>query len=93
MRHLVLICPHESFDVRSADGETVQISFGSSQLRMDLDSAYDLQYRLAEFLAGIELADYAIKSANPSEVDAKFRESYEAIASVAGLVPRSKLRH
>lgn len=55
----------------------VQLSFGPTHICMNLDSAYGLQYRLASFLANIELNEY------PEEDDPTLSESRAALESVS----------
>ncbi len=44
----------EDFDFQINRQGIVQLSFGPTHVCMNLDSAYDLQYQLASFLAHLE---------------------------------------
>jgi hypothetical protein len=48
----------DQFELEMSTNGIVQISMGPAQINISLDSAYELQYSLAEFLARIELSEY-----------------------------------
>ena len=76
----------ESFNLRLESEEIVQLSFGATQIAMTLDAAYDLQYRLAGFLAGQDLADY------PTEESAEDESVLESKKELMALVHFSDQR-
>ena len=60
----------------------VQLSFGPTHVCMTLDSALDLQYRLAAFLSHLEMKDY-----DESEIDddhLHLEESKNAMMNLCG---------
>jgi hypothetical protein len=81
----------DAFDFQMSEGGTVQVSFGPTHICMNLDSAYELQYRLASFLAQIELEDYADEDV---EADHQLCESHETLVRLATPVNTRKfLKH
>jgi hypothetical protein len=48
----------EEFKLQVDSAGIVQLGLGPAQVSMTLDSAYNLQYCLAEFLAELELKEY-----------------------------------
>lgn len=48
----------DEFVFQKHENGVVQLSFGATHICLSLDSAYDLQYSLAAFLAQLELKDY-----------------------------------
>lgn len=66
--------------------DLVTFSFGATQVTMSLDASYDLQFRLASFLAQLELKDYAVEhrsvddSLPEDERTAECRAALEAFA-------------
>lgn len=55
----------EEFTLNLTEEERVELSFGPAQLTMNLDEVYELQYKIAAFLAKLELEYY------PTLIDAK----------------------
>ena len=47
-----------TFDFEMNRDGIVQVEFGPTRVRLELDAAYELQYRLAEFLASVEHGAY-----------------------------------
>lgn len=73
----------ESFQFRLDPSGIVQLSFGPAHVAMTLDSAYELQQRLAGFLAQQELPDYEETSADPIN-DERIQESKACVEFLAG---------
>lgn len=74
----------ESFRFEMPAKDLVNFSFGATQVTMSLDATYDLQYRLASFLAQIELMDY------PTFEDERLAESRAALETFALLPSKGK---
>lgn len=66
----------EDFYLQLDHQGVMQLSVGPMRVSMSLDSAYGLQYQLAEFLADLELEDY---SSDPVQKDSSFSESQEVL--------------
>jgi hypothetical protein len=80
----------DAFDFRISDAGAVQVSFGPTHICMNLDSAYELQYRLASFLAQIELEDYV---GEDHVCDPQMHESRETLVALASGPTRKCLKH
>lgn len=79
----------ESFELNRMNDGSVEIEFGPTTIRLSMDAAYDLQYRLAAFLAHQELGEY------PAEhrlEDFSMTESRESLAHLAQVNPRQPRR-
>jgi hypothetical protein len=48
----------DAFSFGLGDDSVVRMSFGPTQINLSVDAAMDLQYRLAAFLAHLELTEY-----------------------------------
>jgi len=66
----------EDFHFQLNHQEVMQLSFGPTRISMSLDSAYELQYQLAAFLADFELGDYVSEKIQKNP---HFAESQEAL--------------
>ena len=70
----------DAFNFQVNEDGIVQISFGPTHVCMSLDSAFDLQYRLAAFLAHVELAEYPDETAVLPELDESRRNLLRLIS-------------
>ena len=59
----------------------VQVSLGSTHVCMTLDSAFDLQYHLASFLADLELMEYPLEREDEASGIMEGRQTLEALAA------------
>ncbi len=69
------------FDIQINSNGTVQLSFGPAHICMTLDSTYELQYQLAEVLAGLELQEYPTERDDEMQGLFEGRQTLEALAS------------
>jgi len=71
----------EDYDFQINRQGIVQLSFGPTHVCMSLDSAYDLQYRLAAFLAYLELKEYPPERDDEDQGVMEGRQTLESLAS------------
>ena len=71
----------EDFDFQINSQGVVQLSFGPTHVCMTLDSAYDMQYRLAAFLAHLEVGEYPEEVENEEPRLTQSRQSLKDMAS------------
>jgi len=70
----------ENFELKRLNDGSVEITFGPTTIRLTMDAAYDLQFRLAGFLAHQELEEYPVENRHE---DFSMTESRETLLHLA----------
>lgn len=70
----------QEFDFEMRQDGLVEVSSSQMRLSMTLPSAYDFQYRLAAFLADLELQEYPIETEKEPLGINEGRQTLEALA-------------